>query len=156
SSYINAIVSRYKDANTAWTSASDGTLEQVYYCCQNWRGDVSALVTDAGAMVEWDKYSAYGIPFGLPAGDTDSDGDCDTIDVNQIQTWINGSQYDVRGDLDLDGDVDATDKSAAQTSTQTLGLSILSGCRNRNGYAGYELDAILTGSVCHVRSRVYP
>jgi hypothetical protein len=50
SSYINSIVCRYKDANTAWTTASDGVLEQVYYYCQNWSGDVSALVTDAGVM----------------------------------------------------------------------------------------------------------
>lgn len=26
-------------------------------------------------MVEWLKYSSYGVPFGLPKGDTDSDGD---------------------------------------------------------------------------------
>src|ERR1041384_4147843 len=42
-------------------------------------------------------------------------------DATQIQTWINGSQYDVRGDLDLDGDVDTTDKTTAQGVTGTLG-----------------------------------
>ncbi|MFO0981897.1 MAG: RHS repeat-associated core domain-containing protein [Planctomycetota bacterium] len=154
SSYINSIVCRYKDANTAWTSASDGVLEQVYYYCQNWRGDVSALVTDAGAMVEWDKYSAYGIPFGLPAGDTESDGDCDTTDANQIQTWINGTAYDVRGDLDLDGDVDATDKTTAQNNTKALGRAVLTGCGNRNGYAGYQIDGVAAGTLFHVRHRV--
>lgn len=115
-SYIDLVACRYKDANTAWTSASDGTLEERVYYCQNQHADVVAIVSSGGAMREWVKYSAYGVPFGLPGGDTDSDGDCDSTDVSQIQTWINASHYDVRGDLDLDGDVDAADKSLAQAS----------------------------------------
>jgi len=93
-------------------------------------------------MKEWVKYSAYGIPFGLPGGDTDSDGDCDTTDVNQVQTWINGSTYDVRGDIDLDGDVDATDKSTIQAgfSGLLLGRLVLSsaGISNSFGLGGYS------------------
>ena len=52
------------------------------------------------------RYSSYGVPFGLPAGDADSDGDCDngdSTDTNQIQTWIDTPSYDMRGDIDLDG-----------------------------------------------------
>ena len=76
-SYIDLVVLRDRDINSGWTSAADGTLEERIYYCQNWRADVSALVTDAGQMLEWVKYSAYGVPFGLPGGDADSDGDCE-------------------------------------------------------------------------------
>ena len=62
------MILRDKDANTAWSAASDGVLEERIYSCHNWRGDLSVVITDAGKMVEWVKYSAYGIPFGLPKG----------------------------------------------------------------------------------------
>jgi RHS repeat-associated protein len=96
-------------------------------------------------MLEWDKYSAYGVPFGLPGGDTDSDGDCDATDVTQVQTWIDASAYDVRGDVDLDGDVDATDKSQIQASGTTLGRGSLSaaGLASRKGFGGYRADMTL-------------
>jgi RHS repeat-associated protein len=140
SSYINGVVLRNKDANTAWTSASDGTLEERIYLCQNWRGDVSVLTYSSGDQVEQVRYSPYGTPFGLPGGDTDSDGDCDATDVTQIQTWINAPAYDTRGDIDLDGDVDATDKSVAQASYQglTLGLGNLSSFGCERGWSGYS------------------
>jgi YD repeat-containing protein len=77
SSYIDLVAFREKDANTAWTSASDGTLEERLYYCQNQHADVVALITAAGGQREMDRYSAYGVPFGLPTGDCDSDGDCD-------------------------------------------------------------------------------
>jgi len=155
SSLLDGVILRYKDANTAWTSASDGTLEEKRYYCQNWRGDVVAIVSSAGAMYEWVKYSPYGIPFGMPAADTESDGDCDATDITQIQTWINGSAYDVRGDLDLDGDVDTTDKSAAQGSFQgvTLGAHVLSNVGSRKGFTGHERDSCTLG-VWHARRRV--
>jgi RHS repeat-associated protein len=153
SSYIDSIALRDKDANTAWTTASDGTLEERVYYCQNWRSDVSAIVTNGGSMKEWVKYSAYGVPQGLPFGDTDSDGDRDATDVTQVQTWIDAPAYDVRGDADLDGDVDATDKSAVQASTVTMGRGALSDIGNRRGYAGYEYDTKFRGKY-HVRNRV--
>ena len=91
-------------------------------------------------MLEWAKYSAYGVPFGLPGGDTNSDGDCDTTDATQIQTWINAPAYDVRGDLDLDGDVDTSDKSIAQSSPwfgSIAGHTILSTLgESRRGLSG--------------------
>jgi RHS repeat-associated protein len=143
SSYINGVVLRNKDANTAWTSASDGNLEERIYFCQNWRGDVSALVYANGDQVEQVRYSPYGTPFGLPGGDTDSDGDCDATDVTQIQTWITASAYDVRGDVELDGDVDGADESLAQASYQgfTLGRGQLGSFGNRQGWAGYSKAA---------------
>ena len=136
SSYINGVVLRDKDANTAWTDASDGTLENRVYYCQNWRGDVSALVTATGKMVEWVKYSAYGVPFGMPSGDADSDGDFDSADQTAIQALIDTSSYEVRADQDLDGDVDASDKVGSQRS---LGLMALSGIQNWRGSASWVM-----------------
>ena len=154
SSYINAIVLRDKDANTAWTSASDGTLEERYYYCQNWRGDVSAMVNSGRKLTEWAKYSSYGAPIGLPGADTDSDGDCDSTDITQIQSWIDASSYDVRGDVDLDGDVDSTDKTIAQNNLEgtTLGWGRLGALGNQIGFAGQLHDEAGAGA-CHSRSR---
>ena len=113
--------------------------------------------TSGGLIVEWDKYSACDIPFGLPGGDTDSDGDCDSTDITQIQTWIDAPAYDVRGDINLDGSVNATDKSLAISNYQgtTSGWNVLSASvvANRIGYAGYQNDINL--DLSHVRHRVY-
>ena len=156
SSYIDSVILRQRDANSGWTSAADGTLEERRYYCQNWRADVSAIITSGGLIVEWAKYSSYGIPFGLPGGDTDSDGDCDATDITQIQTWIDAPAYDVRGDINLDGSVNATDKSLAINNYQgtTSGWNVLSAAvvANRIGYAGYQQDINL--DLDHVRNRV--
>lgn len=159
SSYIDLVVMRDRDANTAWTSASDGVLEERIYYGQNWHADVSALVKMTGAssvaMAEWAKYSAYGVPFGMPWGDADSDGDCDSADDSIVNGWVSGS-YDVRGDTDLDGDVDAGDYSAVQGGHQALGRGVLtaSGVGNRKAYAGYKFDAKI-GARYHGRIRAY-
>lgn len=59
SSYVDDLVLRDWDANTAWTSASDGTLEQRMDWCQNWRHDTAAIVTDGGLLAERARYSPY-------------------------------------------------------------------------------------------------
>jgi RHS repeat-associated protein len=96
------------------------------------------------------------VPFGLPGGDADSDGDCDASDVSQVNTWWSSGPYDVRGDIDLDGDVDATDSSTISTSYYgiVMGRGVLSDSDvwNRRGYAGYESDTSL-GSEYDVRQR---
>src|SRR5262249_32794686 len=99
SSYMDLVVCRYKDANTSWTSASDGILEEKLYYEQNQHADVVTIVASDGTQREGDRYSAYGLPFGLPGGDTNSDGDCDAADVSALHSLI-GGLYDVRADLD--------------------------------------------------------
>jgi RHS repeat-associated protein len=160
SSYIDSVILRDRDADTKWTDPADDKREERRYYCQNWRADVSAILTDAGSMVEWVKYSSYGVPFALPAGDTDSDGDWDATDSGRIST---SSSYDVRQDANLDGTIGAADITHANSITggyQTLGRGILSssGTANRKGYAGYEYDPTLEGAgkwLYHVRHRVY-
>jgi RHS repeat-associated protein len=155
-SYIDLVIYRDRDINSGWTSAADGVMEERLYYCQNWGADVSAIVTDTGQMKEWDKYSAYGVPFGLPGGDADSDGDCDASDVSQVNTWVSSGPYDVRGDIDLDGDVDHTDSSTISGSYSgiTLGRTKLSASAvlNRRGNAGYEAGGPVENQY-HVRYR---
>ena len=157
SSYINGVVCRDKDNTEAnWLVAADGTLEYRFYYCQNWRGDVVALINSDGAQVEHARYTSNGVPIGMPGADTDSDGDCDSTDITQIQTWIDAPSYDVRGDVDLDGDVDATDKSTAQgwLLGKVHGWEVLGSEGSRKTFAGYELATALTGTASLVRYRV--
>ncbi len=152
SSYIDQVICRYKDANTAWTTASDGTLEERLYYCQNQHADVVAIVGSDGSQKEGDRYSAYGVPFGLPGGDCDSDGNCDSADVTQVQAWIDAPAYDVRGDVDLDGDVDATDKNELQSNLvgalSGRGRLSASNTNQARGLAG------ATGCDCNPASRL--
>jgi RHS repeat-associated protein len=155
SSYIDAVIMRDKDANTAWATASgDGVLEERRVYCQNWRGDVSALITDTGKMVEWVKYSAYGVAMAIPCGDVDGDMDWDATDSAAITGTL-----DARKDCNLDGTVSAADVTQANSITggyQTLGRTVMSSTAvaNRKGYAGYENDGSI-GDQYHVRNRVY-
>jgi RHS repeat-associated protein len=157
-SYINGVICRKKDANTTWTTTSDGVLEETEFYCQNWRGDVVCLIDNGGAMTEWAKYSAYGVPLCLPVGDTTSIGARNSAsDANQIQTWINGSTYDVRGDTNLDGLVNTTDKNYVMShAAATGGRGVLSIGTNANrvGLAGYAFDDVVTRGAYHVRHRV--
>ncbi|MBL9030839.1 MAG: RHS repeat-associated core domain-containing protein [Phycisphaerae bacterium] len=158
SSYIDTVILRDRDADTKWSEAADDKREERRYYCQNWHADVSAILTDTGGMVEWVKYSSYGVPFALPAGDTDSDGDWDATDSAAIT-----GTYDVRKDANLDGAINASDVTHANSITggyQTLGRGRLSssGVDNRKGYAGYEYDPTLEAAgkhLYHVRHRVY-
>ncbi|MFO0895473.1 MAG: RHS repeat-associated core domain-containing protein [Phycisphaerales bacterium] len=151
SSYIDDLVLRDRDANTAWTSASDGTLEQQRYYCQNWRHDVVAMVTSDGKVAERARYSAYGVAFGIPLGDVNGDGACDSTDVGLYTPTPSGVRYD----LNLDGTINASDSAIASGNTGvTLGVGKLSNIGNRFGYAGYESD-FATDLLMHVRNRVY-
>ncbi|MBX3377511.1 MAG: hypothetical protein KF678_10975 [Phycisphaeraceae bacterium] len=159
SSYIDAMVLRDRDVDTPWDEESDGVLEVRHYLCQNWRNDTALVATDAGALVEHTKFSGYGNSFNLPAGDVDSDGDYDATDAAAIT-----GTYDVNKDIDMDGTVGAGDLAAADAVTggyHAEGRGVLSAeeVGIRKGYAGYEIDPVLTGSdgiafLHHVRHRV--
>ncbi len=143
---VTGVICRDWDDNTAWTAASDGALEKRAYLPQNWRADVVNVVQSTGLLIQSLRYSSYGVPIGLPSGDTDSDGDCDSTDTSQIQTWINAAAYDVRRDLNLDGSVNATDKTIANTyfvgETLGYGSAFVSTFNGSKGYGGYELTSL--------------
>lgn len=152
---IDAGILRDKD------TTNNGTLDERVYYCQNWRGDVVAIVGSAGQQIEQIRYSPYGVPFGLPAGDANGDGAANVTDATQIGIW-SSTGYDVRGDLDLDGDVDSGDLAAFNSgpSGESLGRGspTRSDVENHRTFGGYEWDAYLGSAamtIYHVRNRVF-
>jgi len=144
SSYVDLVVLRDRD------TTANGTLNERLYYGQNWRADVSTLFTGAGRPKEHVRYFAYGIPFGMPGGDTDSSGGTDQTDIDAIQDLIDTSSYDINGDLDYDGDVDAADKSTAESAFVgiEMGFRVLSdeSVANVRAAAGSELHSpVLVG-----------
>jgi len=118
---------------------------------------VVTLIDSSGDQREMVRYSAYGVPVGIPGGDTGPDFVTNSTDVTQIQTWIDASTYDVRGDIDLNGERNTDDKTKAGASPLTgvtLGRGALSAFDNTLGYAGYVQNAALGHRAWHVRHRL--
>ncbi len=159
------MVLRDRDDNGGggWSGASDGTLESRIYYAQNWRADVSAILSAAGVVKEWVKYSSYGVPTAIDPGDFDRDGFVTGDDNTAFDdAYTNGRP---KADLDFDGYVTGDDNTLWDTyysNGQNLGRGTLSrsDLNNRAGYAGYQLDPTFTGSpsggrsLYHVRHRV--
>lgn len=167
SSYIDAVVLREMDANTNWVTGTADALESRDYYCQNWRADVVAVITGGGSMRGMVRYSAYGIPFGIPTLDTNGDGLVNSADSTNITNWTGTGNgvTNPTADHNLDGNIDSNDANAYTTRQNgvTLGWGVLAQNQatgggavgaNRKGYAGYEFDPILTDSNWHVRHRV--
>ncbi|MBK7405925.1 MAG: hypothetical protein IPJ41_15220, partial [Phycisphaerales bacterium] len=147
----------------------DGTLEERVYYCQNWRADVVALMTSDGHLINQVRYDPYGVPFGIAKTDLEADGDVDNNDYTQYSTYYSGSTMPF-ADWNWDGTKNTSDITAYlndKNADSGLGRGVLAymtwshaGAANRKGYAGYEIDPVLTGSegwesVYHVRNRVY-
>ncbi|MCC5785296.1 MAG: hypothetical protein JJU33_01190 [Phycisphaerales bacterium] len=83
------MILRDRDSLAGWYEEIEENLREtrVYYA-QDCRGDVSALLTDTGSMIEWVECSAYGAPNALLAGDTDSDGSWDAADNDRIASAV--------------------------------------------------------------------
>jgi RHS repeat-associated protein len=163
SSYIDSVVLRDRDMNGGggWTGASDGTLEARHYYAQNWRADVSAIFDNAGDVVEWHKYSAYGIPFLLTPGDHDKNGDVDKDDSDAFNADYTAGN--LRADLNKDGVLTTADQTIFNNSYAAAvkgGRWKLSSedVGNRKGYAGYEHEGfgndLAAPELAHVRHRV--
>ncbi len=60
-------------------AAADGTYEERRYVLQNWRADVSCIIEDDGDVVEWVRYTPYGVAYSIPWVNADRNGD-DGID----------------------------------------------------------------------------
>ncbi len=151
SEYLDRVILRERDT----TGASPDTLDERVYYLNNWRSDVIGVLSSAGEQLESVRYSAYGVPFLLAAGDVkETFGVIDLQDVGQFTSWINTSTYDVRGDLDLDGDVDSADGALIKSSAGGRGVLTHPDTGSRLGYAGYVGEPDLTGTVWHVRNRV--
>ncbi|CAN5831178.1 hypothetical protein BH11PLA1_BH11PLA1_01530 [soil metagenome] len=95
----------------AYQAASSTRAERLYYCA-DFQGKVSSLIRQDGTLGETYRYSATGVPFGIPLGDVNSDGVVDTADYNEVKAM----GYHVRGDLDLDGIIFTVDYSGITSS----------------------------------------
>lgn len=116
--------------------------ERIYYCT-DYQGNVVALVGSTGTLKEQVRYSATGVPYGIPLGDVDSDGINNSTTTGDsdydVITAIMGGSYDVRGDLDLDGDVDSADRSIAQgRDGEVLGRDMVSIAAVGNRFVSFE------------------
>ncbi|MBX3110341.1 MAG: hypothetical protein KF743_14265, partial [Fimbriimonadaceae bacterium] len=121
----------------------------------------SAIFDNSGAVVEWIKYSAYGVPFLLTPGDHGKDGGISAAD----QTAFNAdyAANNLRADLNKDGTISSADQTlfTASYNKGAVGgrwkLSAADVC-NRKGYAGYEHEGfgndLAAPEIAHVRHRV--
>ncbi|KAA3635353.1 MAG: hypothetical protein DWP92_11195 [Armatimonadetes bacterium] len=123
-----------RDRDTSWTDASDQDLESRTFLSHNRHSDLSAIISDSGHMVEWYSYRGFSDSFGIPRGDTDSDGVTDSSDRTNIDNWSAG--YDVRYDVNLSGTIDQNDSTAA--TDLTLGRGATSSVGNRVSYSAYS------------------
>jgi hypothetical protein len=123
----------------------------VHDLLQNWRGGVSLVVTDAARIIEWVQYSAYGAPFGIPAGNASSNGTNNVEDLSTLINWINNIVWDARWDLNADGSITTADY--ASYPEKTLGRGKLSWINNRIGYAAYQHAPELAGTKYLLRHR---
>jgi RHS repeat-associated protein len=170
-SYIDSLILRDRDNYTSstpnpMTSASDGTLEERRYFCQNWRADVVAVTKSDGTPIEYVRYSAYGEPTVYPVADLNMDGVVNSTDSglwsDLLYSTSNASVY-ADTDLDWDGADDWNSGGADgdlfyESYAVNLGLSGVGrvsspGVSNRTGYAAYQWDQTL--GAYHVRYRVY-
>jgi len=150
-----------KDMTSGWGGAADGTREKRVYLLQNWRADVSCVTDQNGKVLEWVKYSPYGVPFRIDPADFDRDGDVDSSDSSAFTTEYNNGGP--RADANHDGFIDFTDydvymdnhaaASAGGRNVLSRGGTASSGIHNRIGYAGYLWDSAT--SQYHVRNRVF-
>ncbi|MFN7441268.1 MAG: hypothetical protein ACK5WB_03870 [Phycisphaerales bacterium] len=100
------------DPNRWKRAATEERLERRYYAT-DWQGRVVSLVTAAGEKAEDYRYSATGVPFGIPLGDVNADGKVDGGTTGADYTLAfdqeDGGVYDARVDLNLDQVLDSTD-----------------------------------------------
>jgi len=162
SSYIDSVILRDRDANAAWTSESDGTLEERRYYCQNWRADVVAITKSDGYPLEYIRYSSYGEPTVYPVSDINMDGVVNTTDLTEwalLQGSASTNAAYANSDINFDGSEDSLDGDLYYFDSY-LPNSGLSGkgklsspaVGNRIGYAGYQWDPSI--KAYHVRHRV--
>jgi RHS repeat-associated protein len=162
SSYIDSVILRDTDSNTAWTAASDATLEERRYLVQNWRADVTTMVNTNGEPVEWYRYTAYGQPTSHPIADVNGDGSVTSADT---AAWLDLQGGDSSGSVWLTDDLNRDDVFPSDTADDTFfyaqhvaasglssGYDRQSAYGLRKGYAGYEWDDTLT--MWHVRHRM--
>jgi RHS repeat-associated protein len=187
SSYIDSVILRDRDNTTGnllvssgpptmyvghyFAGASDGSLEQRHFYCQNWRADVVVLTDSNGQPAEHVRYTAYGEARSYRNGDMDLDG---YITSTDYEAW-NGVYSEETGytflplDANFDGMTTLDDGEYLYSNEENFpagmdlgGVGYVSHFNNRIGYAGYQFDYAAAyngsderGGMYHVRHRVY-
>jgi len=149
-SYIDSVILRDRDQTNGNNGSADGTLERRLYFAQNWRADVSVTMTDTGRILEWIKYSAYGVVQRVPMADFNRDGFVDFFDdiaYDDCYTGVScpaGQSADINFDGFLDffdyDDWDLTYPEQGATNRGVLAENDASAATNRVGYAGYFFE----------------
>jgi len=148
--------------------AASGTLDERVYACGDFKGNVSALVSETGTLVDTFRYSATGVPLGIPLGDVNGDGKVDgasgAADYVKTNAAIGGGAgaYLVELDVNLDGLVTTADRTivTANDGVQT-GRGKLSAASVgwRVGWGEMEWNANLQklmrrGKLIHTETRI--
>jgi RHS repeat-associated protein len=187
SSYIDSVILRDRDNTTGnllvssgpptmyvshyFAGASDGTLEQRHFYCQNWRADVVVLTDSNGQPAEHVRYTAYGEARSYRNGDMDLDGAITSADYEAWENWLDEETgYTLLPmDANFDGALNPDDRGYMASLEESFpagvdlgGVGYVSHFNNRIGYAGYQFDYAAAynggderGGMYHVRHRVY-
>ncbi|MEK6703622.1 MAG: RHS repeat-associated core domain-containing protein [Planctomycetota bacterium] len=149
SSYIDSVILRDRDDTNGLNGSTDATMEHRVYYCQNWRADVSVTMTEAGRILEWIKYSAYGVAQRTSAAEYNHDGGVDSFDDSDFATdYAVTPTPPTAADINFDGTVDSSDNTmwaatfadGYDTSRGELAQTTTNARYNRLGYAGYWLE----------------
>jgi len=134
--------------NWASIAADTDRFERSYYFA-DYRGNVSAILTHEGKLVEHIRYSANGVPFNIPLGDINADGKVESgTGEDQHKDLETNGPYHICGDFDLDGDIDAADNAivtAKNTNTTGRGYLTLKNNDHRIMQPGVEFGGFNFG-----------
>ncbi|MFO0082586.1 MAG: hypothetical protein ACK55O_08205, partial [Phycisphaerales bacterium] len=130
------------------------------YYATDWQGRVVSRVTAAGEQAESYRYTANGVPIGIPLGDVNGDGKVEVgandEDWQQAYWWENNfGPYEARLDLNLDGSVNATDIGLVGSQTPgtmpTARAAAASGGPRRFASARVDREAVLGREAVAIR-----
>jgi hypothetical protein len=156
---------REEDASkpTNWaTQAGQAVHFERFFYTSDFRGNVSAIVSSGGNLIEQYRYSATGVPFGIARGDVNADGVVGTprgggggtvaaftaasnADYDQAVFLEKNKIYEVRADWNLDGVIDAADTAVVSAGVGTAtGRKVMSaaGVGNRIGISRLERETV--------------
>ncbi len=148
--YIASMVLRDRDA------AADGTYEERRDVLQNWRADVSCIIEDDGEVIEWVRYTPYGVAYSIPWVNADRNGDDGIDDLDDTDFATDFANEHPSADLNRNGEWDSGDVAlwnAAFSGGIKAEWALAPQTGLRFGYAGYVHDGAV--DMCHVRHRVY-
>jgi YD repeat-containing protein len=140
------MASLYDNPEKWATEAGSATHAERFYYAADYRGNVSAIVSSGGNLMEQYRYSATGVPFGIPRGDVNSDGKIEgksvDPDYNESDYLEKQKIYHVRADWNLDGEITSADTEVvgAHDGIET-GRKVMSvaGVGSKVGLSGLEL-----------------